>query len=683
MQAATVNSSSFTEPSILLPPTIVPEVKWKILNSVEGISGGAAPTYLAQNVAVALDMPSTGIMSLEPYFKYHSLIHSKGFTVPLISGDSTGLNLADYNIQKWHMTVTSLHDNRQVSVCSNEIKTSNCYYNNEIQTYTGGQSCDTIYLHCPNDPEIGHPYHVSITLDGVDPRDGSIIEPQVIEAKYIHTGEEQAYTGLYRPLQITPFTATLHKESRNKWIFDDSFNKNIYRILYPSITHDRKQYIVGGFWQSEYIPSADILSKTGVTTPAFHRTIDQIPAHQLTHLYYDNVIICTPLKVLFESQESDRKLNNPLKSIACNYSTDSDNEGYYEQQVVIENPLNAFHRDGGDILAFESIKGQFPLLNVIPTIDVNDLLIYYDSDKTSFLQSIVLFLKTWRVFDGINLRLNASTAAILSNIKDLSPTSSTHQEDPVATNDQDPMQLLLLQLGYALNYLGEVNHRKYEVSVTLVVDDDAVLNGYDYHQINHLVDHFNIVANTTTEDILRASSGDYNPHNTRVPPAIQKNGSPLINHALQLIKQGVANNKIVLGISSDAVIRDATSINAEYNSSSGSSKDNATTNEISSTYGSVHRILSSGHHNCFKSSKPCGDKGEYLCKDKAITVEDEESISTKGSFVKTHDLAGVVLNALNGDDNGDMLNALLESMNYQLLEGRQVIDMERDLTCHD
>lgn len=412
-------------------------------------------------------------------------------------------------------------------------------------------------------------------------------------------------------------------------------------------------------------------------------TVDNIPAHNLTHILYGFIPICGP--------------NESLKSVGGNsyQALKTACTGVPDYEVVIHDPWAAYQKSfsqaghsfnspiKGNYAMLMALKQRYPELKVIPSIGgwtLSDP--FYDftikANRDIFVASVKRFLTTWKFYDGVDIDWEFPGGG----------GAAPDLGDP--SNDGPAYVNLMSELRIMLDQLERDSGRTYELTSAIGVGYDKI-EDVNYAEAVQYMDYIfamtydfyggwnNVPGHQTAlycGTFMRPGQcdgsgvdGDGVPY--KGPAYTGDNGIKLI------IDQGVPANKLVLGTAMYG--RGWEGVTPETLTDPNDPMTGTATGKLKgSTQQGIWEagvIDYKGVKTYMLGPNKTGVNGfEYGYDSQAeapwvwnpstgqlVTFDDDRSVKVKGAYVRSLGLAGLFSWEIDAD-NGDILNAMHEGL---------------------
>ena len=412
-------------------------------------------------------------------------------------------------------------------------------------------------------------------------------------------------------------------------------------------------------------------------------TVDNIPAHNLTHILYGFIPICGP--------------NESLKSVGGNsyQALKTACTGVPDYEVVIHDPWAAYQKSfsqaghtfnspiKGNYAMLMALKQRYPELKIIPSIGgwtLSDP--FYDftnkANRDTFVASVKQFLTTWKFYDGVDIDWEFPGGG----------GAAPDLGDPV--NDGPAYIALMQELRAMLDQLERDSGRTYELTSAIGVGYDKI-EDVDYADAVQYMDYIfamtydfyggwnNVPGHQTAlycGTFMRPGQcdgsgvdGDGVPY--KGPAYTGDNGIKLI------LEQGVPANKLVLGTAMygrgwEGVKPDTlTDPNDPMTGTAtgklkGSTQQGVWEDGVIDYKGIKTYMLGANKQgiNGFEYGYDSQAEAPWVWNSKTgqlITFDDDRSVKAKGAYVRSLGLAGLFSWEIDAD-NGDILNAMHEGL---------------------
>ena len=378
-------------------------------------------------------------------------------------------------------------------------------------------------------------------------------------------------------------------------------------------------------------------------------TPSQIPAGDLTHIYYAFLAPCPGDKPANEMNSADKQLADVCK-------------GKKVGEAVFADPTAAFgyrnnngSRYTGDIAHLTKLKTAYPHIKVLPSFGGWDLsgpfhdLIKTQAARDRFVSSSIALLEEHPVFDGIDIDWEfpgGDGATNPDNDPDLALTPEEKAFEKQAFTE------LMKSFRVSLDALGNRTNRHYELTAA-VNASPYYINAIDYKNVSQYMDYFLVM----TYDFFVTGRNDAGFHANLHDYGGYMNagGDRQIEGLLAL---GVPSEKIIIGANFSGrgwqgVKEDGTSTQPILG------KDSATgpMKDAFPTYSDiVSRYLTDSafyYHYHEQAEAP------YLYSpslEQFISYDDPRSVEAKGKYAVDQQLGGIFAWELRSD-NGDLMKA--------------------------
>lgn len=412
-------------------------------------------------------------------------------------------------------------------------------------------------------------------------------------------------------------------------------------------------------------------------------TVDNIPAHNLTHILYGFIPICGP--------------NESLKSVGGNsyQALKTACTGVPDYEVVIHDPWAAYQKSfaqaghtfnspiKGNYAMLMALKQRYPELKVIPSVGgwtLSDP--FYDftnkANRDTFVASVKKFLTTWKFYDGVDIDWEFPGGG----------GAAPDLGDPV--NDGPAYVALMRELRAMLDQLERDTGRTYELTSAIGVGYDKI-EDVNYADAVQYMDYIfamtydfyggwnNVPGHQTAlycGTFMRPGQcdgsgvdGDGVPY--KGPAYTGDNGIKLI------LDQGVPANKLVLGTAMygrgwEGVTPDTLSDPNDPMTGTATGKLKGSTQQgvweegVIDYKGIKTYMLGPNKSgvNGFKYGYDTQAEAPWVwnpTSGQLITFDDDRSVKVKGAYARSLGLAGLFSWEIDAD-NGDILNAMHEGL---------------------
>jgi chitinase len=387
--------------------------------------------------------------------------------------------------------------------------------------------------------------------------------------------------------------------------------------------------------------------------------VDRIPATNLTHILYGFVPICGPNPTL--QQE------NPAGYSALQ----SQCSGKPDYSVVLHDKFAALEKSypgdkwddpiRGNIGQLMKMKASNPGIRVLPSIGgwtLSDPFFHLANDaarRATFVSSVKTFLKTYAVFDGVDIDWEY-------------PGGGGANTGLGSSSDRTGYTSLMRDLRAMLTQLGQETGRTYELT-SAVGAGPVKIDQVDWQQASTYLDYVFAM----TYDFYGAWSGELG-HHAGLNPTAQSihEGFTGAEAVTNLMAAGVPADKLVMGVAM---------YGRGWSGVTGGTVDNPFTgtggNKIAGTweagvldYRQIESAFQGGASgkgaNGFVYYYDTQAQAPYLwnaSRGELITYDDVRSARAKADFAKRNGLAGVFSWEIDAD-NGNILNAMHEGLGH-------------------
>ncbi|KZN38909.1 hypothetical protein N480_11810 [Pseudoalteromonas luteoviolacea S2607] len=393
--------------------------------------------------------------------------------------------------------------------------------------------------------------------------------------------------------------------------------------------------------------------------------IDNIPAENLTHIFYGFVAITGP--------NESFKTENPT-----GYNTfQKVTAGLTDFELAPPDPWAAYMKPVGDQVNQDAIKGnygqmmalkqRYPNLKIIPSVGgwtLSDPFYFMADDvkRKTFVESCRKFLRTWQFWDGIDIDWEfPGVAAANPNLG--------------SPSDGDTYIKLMRELRTMLDEEEARTGRKYELTSAINVGYDK-LDKVNYGEAIKYMDYILMMS----YDYFGAWDLEGLGHQTAVYPSDFKPSDKRTTHynlktGIDLLKaQGVPGNKLVAGVAMYG--RGWTGV--EYTSGTHHMQGKATGPSAPADAFKLEpgtlmyaNIAQWAKHPDWESHYDTVAQAAYIYRPSTgdlISYDDQRSITAKGQLVQQEGLGGMFGWEID-TDNGDILNWMHESLGHPQVDG--------------
>ncbi|WP_217532456.1 glycosyl hydrolase family 18 protein [Vibrio metschnikovii] len=412
-------------------------------------------------------------------------------------------------------------------------------------------------------------------------------------------------------------------------------------------------------------------------------TVDNIPAHNLTHILYGFIPICGPN----ESVKSVGGNSYNALMTAC--------QGVPDYEVVIHDPWAAYQKSfpqaghqysspiKGNYAMLMALKQRYPDLKILPSVGgwtLSDP--FYDfTDKAkrdTFVASMKRFLQTWKFYDGIDIDWEFPGGN----------GAAPDLGDPI--NDGPAYIALMQELRVMLDELEAETGRSYELTSAIGVGFDKI-EKVDYGQAIQYMDYIFAMTydfyggwNNVPGHQTALYCGNFMRPGQCDGTGIDENGEPYkgpaytADNAIQLLlAQGVPANKLVLGAAMygrgwqgvmPASLTDPTDpmTGVATGKLTGSTAQGVWEDGVIDYKGLKAYMIGDNNQgiNGFEYGYDAQAEAPWVWNrttGELVTFDDPRSIKAKGAYVRQLGLAGLFSWEIDAD-NGDILNAKHEGL---------------------
>ena len=390
--------------------------------------------------------------------------------------------------------------------------------------------------------------------------------------------------------------------------------------------------------------------------------IDNLPAANLTHLFYGFVAITGPndsfAKENPQGYASFQKISAGLADFEL---------APPDMWAAMQKPVgDQVHSDPikGNYAQMMALKKRYPDLKIIPSVGgwtLSDPFYYMDNDanRKTFVESCRKFLRTWPFFDGIDIDWEFPGVAAANPNLGKPSDGATYLK-------------LMQELRAMLDEEGASAGRTYELTSAINVGYDK-LDKVDYGQASRYMDYILMMS----YDYFGAWDTEQLGHQTSVYPSTFRTDDPRtqkynLKTAIDLLKaQGVDSTKLVAGVAMYG--RGWTGVKVEPGQHHMDAKATGPAQPAGSfklepgtiMYSNIAQWKDSPEweyhydydaHGAYIYNPTTGD---------LISYDDEKSVAEKGKLVLQENLGGLFAWEFD-TDNGDISNAMQVALGHPL-----------------
>lgn len=397
----------------------------------------------------------------------------------------------------------------------------------------------------------------------------------------------------------------------------------------------------------------------GTVNPGFQ--VADIPAQNLTHLYYAFIPVCGNNPSL----QSANPQGHALLVSQC--------AGKPDYSVVIHDSFAALEKSyPGDVAGqpYRGIFGQLsrlkqahPHLKILPSVGgwtLSDPLYDIGTDPAAravFINSIIGFIRTYDFFDGIDIDWEfpgggGATAGLGS------------------PQDGAGFAILMGELRLALNQLAAETGREYELAAAMSGGVEK-LRLIDWEQAAPHMDYINLM----TYDYYGAGSKLMGHHTGLFAAAAAANNGRSADDAVQyLLTRGVPPGKVTLGVAMYG--RGWQDVNGVTGNNPFSGSATASISEGAAGFLNYQQLEANfiggpeaDGANGFLVGWDDTAKASYIWNPETntlISLDTPRSVRAKGAYILQHQLAGMFAWEI-AADNGHLLNAMHQGLGHEQL----------------